>query len=106
MSRRLASELSIPVFLTSDEEVTYPHAHAHLGDLRGPAGNVFAVVSTAARALRQAGVAEPEVRAFTELCFAGDYAFALQTVRATLVCTETGPGVGPDGHPLTVDDET
>ena len=47
--------------------------------LPGRGGNAFTIISETAHALRDAGVAEQEVKAFRTECMSGDYDHVLHT---------------------------
>lgn len=55
----------------------YPHVHVQLTD---EDGNAFFIIGRVRRALRQAGVDEAEIEAFSAEAMAGNYDHVLQTV--------------------------
>jgi hypothetical protein len=57
-------------------ETKYPNVEIKL-PVRG--GNPFFIIGKAARALRNAGVAEKEVKTFRTECMSGDYEHVLHT---------------------------
>ena len=62
-------------------EPKYPHIVLSLGNLSGPEGNAFAILSTVQNAMRKSNVSEKEVTKFFDMAIDGDYNHLLQIVR-------------------------
>ena len=58
-------------------EPKYPDVHVELSD---EDGNAFAIIGHTRRSLREAGVTQDEICAFTKEAQSGDYDHLLQTV--------------------------